>query len=242
MTRTTALPTVPRLAPQLLIAQDSHPYAAALCADLAVAGFRADVARDGLAALACIRSSWPSLVLLDVLFSGRDGYDLLRRIRDEGHRVPILVLTSRRDECDKLRAFALGADDYVTTPVSVLELIARIRAILRRAQPADAEEPTWLRFGDVEFHPPTRRVRRLGRAVTLRPKEFDLLAALFRQRGRVVSRDALLRNVWGYSATTVTRTIDTHIAVLRRKLEADPKRPEHIVTIRSSGYILTQQG
>jgi DNA-binding response OmpR family regulator len=224
--------------PRLFLVEDHRQYAAALRNNLEIEGFSVDVAYDGVTALARIRAAPPSLVLLDLMLPGRDGYDVLKTIRDDGIDVPVVVLTARRDEPDKLRGFGLGADDYVTKPVGILELIARIRAVMRRTHPGYEETPAWIRFGEIAVHPPSRTVRRGGRPVDLRPKQYDLLIALLRHQGRVVSRAELLRDVWGYNVDTVSRTVDTHIVGLRHKLEVDPLNPRHIVTVRSAGYLL----
>ena len=152
--------------------------------------------------------------------------------------MPILILTARGEEADKVRGLRLGADDYVTKPFGVLELLARVEALLRRtAPPGDgAGEPE--EFGVVEVIPASRTVLRNGKPVALTPKEFDLLLALLRRGGAVVSRMELLTEVWGYSAAVLSRTVDTHVAELRRKLETDPAAPHHILTVRKAGYRL----
>ncbi|HWZ58841.1 MAG TPA: response regulator transcription factor [Gemmatimonadaceae bacterium] len=225
-------------ATRLIVAEDNRHYAIALRNNLEIDGFAVDVVHDGVAALARVRERPPALLILDLAMPVRDGYEVLRTLRDEGMNIPVLILTARRDEADKLRGFGLGADDYVTKPVGLLELIARIRAVLRRTLPGFDETPTWIRFGDVEVHPPSRTVRRNGQLVELRPKHFDLLIALLRHQDRVVSRAELLRDVWGYHADTVSRTVDTHIAGLRHVLEADPLDPRFILTVRTAGYML----
>jgi DNA-binding response OmpR family regulator len=225
---------------RLIVVEDNRHYAIALRNNLEVDGFAVDVAFDGETALARIRERRPALMVLDLMMPERDGYDVLRTLRDEGVSIPAVVLTARRDEADKLRAFGLGADDYITKPVGLMELIARIRAVLRRTLPGFDETPTWIRFGDVEVHPPSRTVRRNGQPVELRPKHFDLLIALLRHEGRVVSRAELLRDVWGYHADTVSRTVDTHIAGLRHQLEANPFDPRYILTVRTAGYMLVR--
>jgi DNA-binding response OmpR family regulator len=223
---------------RLVIAEDNRHYAMALRNNLEIDGFAVDVVHDGAAALIRVRARPPALLILDLMMPVRDGYDVLRTLRDEGTNVPVLILTARRDEPDKLRGFGLGADDFVTKPVGLLELIARIRAVLRRTLPGFDDTPTWIRFGDVEVHPPSRTVRRNGQPVELRPKAFDLLIALIRHQDRVVSRAELLRDVWGYHADTVSRTVDTHIVGLRHLLEADPLDPKYILTVRTAGYML----
>jgi DNA-binding response OmpR family regulator len=225
---------------RLIVAEDNRHYAIALRNNLEIDGFAVDLVHDGASALARIRERRPALIILDLMMPVRDGYHVLRTLRDEGVTVPVVVLTARRDEPDKLRAFGLGADDYITKPVGLLELIARIRAVLRRTLPDFDETPTWIRFGDAEVHVPSRTVRRNGQLIELRPKHFDLLIALMRHQGRVVSRAELLRDVWGYHADTVSRTVDTHIAGLRHQLEANPFDPRYILTVRTAGYMLVR--
>jgi DNA-binding response OmpR family regulator len=222
----------------ILIVEDNQSYAAGLRSNLEIEGFEVEVAHDGTTGLRLLHEHPPALVILDLMLPGVDGYEVLRAIRDARLDVPVLVLTARKDEPDKLRAFGLGGDDYVTKPCGILELVARVRALLRRAQ-AQRDEPTsWMRIGQLEIFPPTRSARRDGAHIELRPKEYDLLLALIRHSGRIVSRAELLREVWGYTVGTVSRTVDTHIVGLRQKVETDPLAPEHILTVRSAGYFL----
>jgi DNA-binding response OmpR family regulator len=224
--------------PRLLLIEDNLHYATALRNNLEIDGFAVDVAGDANTGLRRMLAAPPALAVLDIMLPGRDGYDLLRQMRDKGVDVPVVILTARRDESDKLRGFGLGADDFITKPVSILELIARIRAVLRRAYPRLEPGALWIRFGDIEVHPGSRTVRRRGQEVDLRPKEFDLLLALLRHQDRIVSRSELLRDVWGYQADTVSRTVDTHMAGLRQKLEDDPLEPHYFITVRSVGYMM----
>ena len=152
--------------------------------------------------------------------------------------MPVLVLTARGQESDKVAALKLGADDYLTKPFGLLELLARIEALLRRSGVTDHGRPTSFRFGEIELQLQTRLVLRGGTRVELTPKEFDLLALLLRAEGAVVTREELLRRVWGYRARVVTRTLDSHVAELRRKLERSPGSPRHILTVRKVGYRL----
>jgi DNA-binding response OmpR family regulator len=181
------------------------------------------------------------VVLLDLGLPDEDGLEVLRKLRKVDTQ-PVLVLTARGDESDKLMGFDSGADDYVTKPFSTLELLARVRALLRRGigDGVGAERPgVKARFGDVEVDPDARTVSKDGQPVPLTPKEFDLLLALLRRRGAVASRAELLDEVWHYANTDVmTRTVDIHMAELRRKLENDPSRPRHLLTARKAGYRL----
>src|SRR5439155_55199 len=193
---------------------------------------------DGTQGLARARSGGPDLIILDLMLPGMDGYRVLRALRDEGRRMPILILTARGEEADKVRGLRLGADDYVTKPFGVLELLARVEALLRRTAPSGGGAAPPEQFGAIEVIPASRTVLRDGRPVGLTPKEFDLLLALLQRRGAVATRMELLTEVWGYSAAVLSRTVDTHVAELRRKLEGDPAAPRHILTVRKAGYRL----
>ena len=179
------------------------------------------------------------------MLPGMDGYRVLRTLREEGRRTPILILTARGEEADKVRGLRLGADDYVTKPFGVLELLARVEALLRRAGNgggAAAAPPTPLveQFGEIEVHCASRTVLRRGEPVALTPKEYELLLALLQRNGAVATRVELLTEVWGYSSAVMSRTVDTHVAELRRKLEADLGSPRHILTVRKAGYRLAR--
>jgi DNA-binding response OmpR family regulator len=169
-----------------------------------------------------------------------DGFRVLRTVRQRGFDEPVLILTARGEESDKVMGFRQGADDYVTKPFGVLELLARVDVLLRRAaRMRDATPaPVVNRFGDVEVNRAARIVRRAGKEVALAPMEYELLCALIDHKGAVMSRHDLMREVWEYDATVVSRTVDTHIVELRRKLEADPAHPQHILTVRKAGYRL----
>jgi DNA-binding response OmpR family regulator len=224
---------------RILVVEDNPDLAYGLRNNLEIEGYQVDVVEDGSVGLARAREAGPDLMILDLMLPGMDGYRVLKTLRDEGRQMPILILTARGEEADKVRGLRLGADDYVTKPFGVLELLARVEALLRRTAPlgGDGTGPPE-RFGAVEVIPASRTVLRDGRAVALTPKEFDLLLALVRRRGAVASRMELLTEVWGYSAAVLSRTVDTHVAELRRKLEADPAAPDHILTVRKAGYRL----
>ena len=224
---------------RVLIVEDNHDLAFGLRNNLEIEGYAVDVAADGASGLACARSTHPDLVVLDLMLPGIDGYRVLRQLRDDGLTMPVLILTAKGEEADKVLGFRLGADDYVTKPFGVLELLARVQALLRRSRPAAPPvTPAIERFGDVEIDASRRTVRRAGQPVALTPMEFDLLVALLHRRGAVVSRIQLLSEVWGHSSAVLTRTVDTHIGELRRKLETDPSMPRHILTVRKTGYRL----
>jgi DNA-binding response OmpR family regulator len=225
---------------RVLLVEDNADLAYGLRNNLEIEGYKVDVAGDGTRGLALARTAGPDLIILDLMLPGMDGFRVLRALRDEGRRLPILVLTARGEEGDKVRGLRLGADDYVTKPFGVLELLARVEALFRRAGSAAATVTLAdrERFGDVEVVPASRTVLRHGKPVTLTPKEYDLLIALLRRSGAVASRTELLTEVWGYSATVLSRTVDTHVAELRSKLERDAAQPKHILTVRKAGYRL----
>ena len=233
-----ALSTGAPRAQRVLVVEDNEALAYGVRNSLEIAGFEVLVANDGMQGLELARTLAPDLVILDLMLPVMDGYKVLRRLRDEGNNVPVLILTARGEETDKVLGFRLGADDYVTKPFGVLELLARVEARLRpRAAPAPPSRPDgWERFGDVEVNVPARLVRRRSELVELSPKEFALLITLIRHDGAVVSRMELLKAVWGYSASVESRTVDTHVALLRRKLEDDPTDPKHILTVWKTGY------
>lgn len=226
---------------RVLVVEDNTDLAYGLRNNLEIEGHIVDVAPDGRAGLDAVRDLDPELVILDLMLPELDGYRVLQAMRAEGRQMPVLVLTARGEEADKVLGFRLGADDYVTKPFGVLELLARVDALLRRAgrSPADGSpEDARERFGPVELDPAARCVYREGQEVPLTPKEFDLLLALIRRRGAVASRLTLMREVWGHRAAVASRTVDTHIAELRRKLEEEPSDPRYILTVHKAGYRL----
>ena len=224
---------------RILIVEDNEDLARGLANNLEIEGFETEIAADGANGLARAKESSPDLVILDLMLPGMDGYRVLSTLRDEGDAVPVLVLTARTAEHDKVRGFREGCDDYVTKPFGLLELIGRVNALLRRSAKSNGRDPAAsFRFGDVEIIPGTHDVMKDGKPVLLRPKEFELLMALVRRRGNVVGRLELLREVWGYGSDVVSRTVDTHVGELRRKLEQDPAQPRYILTVRKTGYRL----
>jgi DNA-binding response OmpR family regulator len=226
---------------KILIVEDNQNLALGLRTNLEFEGHEAEIARDGTGGLIRARTGSHDLVVLDLMLPAMDGFRVLETLRSEGIATPVLVLTARGDEADKVRGLRGGADDYVTKPFALRELLARVAALLRRSATLAEGRPTAVgdvRFGDVEVNPATRVVTRAGRPVPLRPKEYDLLGALLRHEGRVVGRAELLREVWGYHESVLSRTLDTHVGELRRKLEEDPAAPRHILTVRKAGYRL----
>jgi len=223
---------------RILVIEDNRNLATGLRNNLEIEGYEVAVAGDGTSGLALARSTMPDLIVLDLMLPGMDGYRVLKTLREDGIDTPVLILSARGEETDKVLGFHLGADDYVAKPFGLLELLARVDALLRRAASANAKHKLAapVTFGDVQVDPGTHTVRRAGETVTLRPKEYDLLIALLQRRGQVASRSELLEEVWGYSGEVYSRTVDTHVAELRRKLEENAAEPRHILTVRKTGY------
>lgn len=225
---------------RILIIEDNPDLAFGLRNNLEIEGYVIEVAEDGNKGLARARVLDPDLIILDLMMPGMDGYRVLRTLRDEGNTTPVLILSARGEEADKVLGFRLGADDYVTKPFSLMELIARVNALMRRAAGSTDREGAdeAFQFGDVRVDPVAQRVTRSGEDVPLTHREYRLLMALLERRGAVVSRADLLKAAWGHRGAVTSRTIDSHIAELRKKLEADPAEPRHILTIRKGGYRL----
>ncbi|HJU76294.1 MAG TPA: response regulator transcription factor [Gemmatimonadaceae bacterium] len=228
---------------RILVIEDNRNLARGLRHNLELEGYDVEVAYDGASGLARAREGRFDLILLDLMIPRPDGYQILRALRDDPepvNKTAVLVLTARGEEADKLRGFRLGADDYVTKPFSLLELIARVEAIMRRVRAGTGTTNTapqeMIEFGELRIDPGAHVVYRAETPVPLRPREFDLLMALVRRHGAVASRRNLLDEVWGYDTDVVSRTVDTHVAELRRKLESDPAQPRHILTVRKTGY------
>ena len=222
----------------ILLIEDNRDYAATLSANLEREGYDVTVAATGVDGLALAKRDEPDLIILDLMLPAMNGFTVLQRLRDEGREAPVLIMTALSTEEEKLRGFGLGADDYVVKPCGLLEILARVRALLKRATAGSAAPKSEVRVADLSIDFGARLVRRGDTEIALRPKEFDLLAALVRHRGRVVSRADLLREVWGYAAGTESRTVETHLAALRERLGDDPQAPRYIVTVRRAGYRL----
>jgi two-component system alkaline phosphatase synthesis response regulator PhoP len=226
---------------RILIVEDERDLARGLQANLEVEGYEVTVAQNGEDGVRFALENRFDLVLLDLMLPGMDGYEVLSRLRKANVDVPVLILTARAEEVDKVRGFLAGADDYVTKPFGVMELLLRISAILRRGRaslPGDVRSRDVRRVGPIEVDVADRSVRIHDRPIAVTPKAFDLLIALMDRKGRVASRHDLLRDVWGYADSVTTRTVDAHVAELRRKLEDDPGAPRHIVTVWKVGYRL----
>ena len=226
---------------RILVVEDNADLASAIEYNLRLEGYEVRTAEDGRAGLALALEWSPDLVILDLMLPGIDGYEVLRALRAERRDVRVMILSARAEEADKVRGFRLDADQYVTKPFGVLELIERVASLLRRSAVlrGDAARPL-VSFGAVVADPASQTVTRAGRAVQLSPKAFDLLLALARRDGIVATREELLREVWGYGAFVLSRTVDSHIAELRRKLEDDPAEPVHILTVWKRGYRLAR--
>ena len=226
----------------ILVVEDNVGLALGLRHSLESDGHTVRVAGDGRAALEDVRRRVPDLIVLDLMLPGMDGFAVLRRLRGEGIGVPVLILSARGEEVDRVQGFRMGADDYVVKPVGLVELLLRVRAILRRAgTTADNGSPH--RIGPVVVDLAARTVTRDGREIVLTRLEFDLLTCLLRHRGEAVTRTTLLEEVWGFpdAGRVRTRTVDTHVATLRAKIEDDSARPSWIVTVRKVGYRLTRE-
>jgi two-component system alkaline phosphatase synthesis response regulator PhoP len=225
---------------RILIIEDNPDLAFGLRNNLEIEGYTIEVAEDGNRGLARARVLDPDLIILDLMMPGMDGYRVLRTLREEGNSTPVLILSARGEEADKVLGFRLGADDYVTKPFSLMELLARVQALLRRtsAVPERDSPADMAGFGDVTVDTIAQRVTRAGEEVPLTHREFRLLLALLERKGAVVSRADLLKAAWDHRGAVTSRTIDSHIAELRKKLEPDPGEPRHILTIWKGGYRL----
>ena len=221
----------------ILLVEDEGDIAQPLQENLELEGFRVVVAPTGGAAIKAAQCDEPGLVILDLMLPDTSGEAVLRTLRSDGFDGPVLILSARDGEIDKVRGFRLGADDYVTKPFGLLELLARVHALLRRA-PQRAITPRLVSIGDLEIDLAGHAVRHRGAEVALRPKERDLLLKLIERAGETVTRERLFRDVWGYSDDVDSRTLDWHIAELRRKLHDDGSHPHLIRTVRKVGYQL----
>src|SRR5881296_4068297 len=220
--------------PRILIVDDEPEMVRGLADNLRFEGYQTLSAGDGTRGLQLALTEAPDLILLDIMMPGMSGWDVCRELRRKGLDVPVIILTARGEEIDRVLGLELGADDYVTKPFSLRELLARVRAVLRRPGPRQKFEE--FAFGDARVHLRGRQVFKAGREVRVTRKEFDLLVFLVEHRGEVVTRERLLDEVWGYERFPTTRTVDTHILRLRRKFEADPDRPRWILTVHGQGY------
>ena len=220
---------------KVLVVEDDPGILRTVADNLRFEQYQVITATDGAAAYALQREEQPDLIVLDLMLPRMSGLELCRKLRTEDVQVPVLMLTARSEEADRIRGLDLGGDDYVTKPFSVPELMARVRALLRRVSPPSAV-PALLTFAEVEIDFRRYTAQRSGRPVEMTRKEFALLRFLASHEDIVISRDELLNKVWGFECYPLTRTIDNHISSLRAKLEPDPARPVHIQTVHGVGY------
>ena len=218
---------------RILVVEDEPSLALGLKEDLAIEGYQVEVARDGEAALHQALAGHFDLIVLDVMLPKKDGFEVCRQLRREGSKVPVLMLTARAQESDKVLGLEIGADDYVTKPFSGRELRARIKALLRRTA---AEAMDSYRFGEVEVDFVRCELRRGGQVVEVTPVEIKMLAAFVRQPGRALTRDQILSDVWGRGTFVTDRVVDAHIVNLRRKIEPVATDPRYLVSVRGIGY------
>ncbi|MCG8529670.1 MAG: response regulator transcription factor [Desulfovibrionales bacterium] len=225
------------MTPRILIIEDNPDLAELLCLNFETHAWKIDHAQDGRNGYKKAREQQHDLIVLDLTLPGMDGMDILKTLRREGIRTPILILTSKSDEIDRILGLELGADDYVTKPFSIRELVARIKAIFRRTgDGGDQEANLPLTRGDLSIDPESRRVVVKDTLVELTPKEFELLHYFARHPGRVFTRTQLLDNVWGYGHDGYAHTVNANINRLRSKIEMDPTAPEYILTVWGVGY------
>lgn len=220
---------------KILVVDDEPTLLATLKYNLEREQYQVITASDGPAALDAARGARPDLILLDIMLPGLDGIEVCRILRKDMN-TPIIMLTARGTEVDKVVGLEIGADDYVTKPFSTRELLARVRAQLRRAESAASESVGSVSVGDLRVDGDRHQAFKDGVALQLKPREFDLLAFLLRNRGRAFTREQLLSQVWGYDYAGDTRTVDVHVRWLRRKIEDDPGSPRRLVTVRGTGY------
>ena len=213
--------------------EDERDIALVLKNDLLLEGYEAETVHDGVSGFERARTAAFDLILLDVMLPKKDGYSVCRDLRAAGVRPPILMLTARAQEAEKILGLELGADDYVTKPFSPLELRARVRAMLRRATPPQSDV---VRFGDVEVDLARAEIRRAGTLIETTPLEFKLMDVFLKRRGRLLTREQLLDEVWRPDSSPTDRVIDNHVMNLRRKVEPDPQSPRYLVSVRGLGY------
>lgn len=224
--------------PKILVVEDEPDMLRGLKDNFEFEHYEVDVARDGETALKKISGSSYDLVVLDIMLPKLSGLDVCKRVREQGVKTPIIMLTARGEEIDKVLGLEMGADDYVTKPFGVRELLARVKAILRRTEGLTAAPPERMTLGSLELDFAAYTAMRGGKQLGLTPKEFEIMKYLWHRRNKTVTRDELLAQVWGYDESISTRTVDNFILKLRQKIEEDPAAPRHIITIHGVGYKL----
>jgi len=220
---------------RVLVVEDEEAILLGLEENLVYAGYDVLTAADGPTALECATNEIPDLILLDIMLPGLSGFEVCRQLRDKGMEMPVIMLTARGDEFDKLHGFEMGADDYVTKPFSVDELLARVKAVLSRGR-ARSAGPRSYEFDDVRMDLESRTVTKGGNDVTMTRTEFDLLAYFLQNEGKALSRDRVMNDVWGTEYYGTQRSLDSFVANLRRKIEKDAHNPVHILTVHGVGY------
>jgi DNA-binding response OmpR family regulator len=220
---------------KILIVEDEPTLVATLRYNFEREGFQVATAADGEAAISVARDEHPDLVILDLMLPKMDGLEVCRLLRRE-MTTPILMLTAKAEEVDKVVGLEIGADDYVTKPFGMRELVSRVRALLRRAEQQPQRTNESLTHGGITVDTGRRQAFRAGKALQLKPKEYELLAFLMRNRGRAFTRDQLLNQVWGYDFAGDSRTVDVHVRWLREKIEDEPSKPACLITVRGTGY------
>jgi DNA-binding response OmpR family regulator len=232
------------MAEKILVVDDEVALQETLAYSLKKEGYSVEVAGDGNVALEMARNSKPNLVILDIMLPGKDGFEVCRILRQESN-IPVLMLTARDDEIDRVVGLEVGADDYLAKPFSMRELIARVKALLRRVRLTREElgnkaleesEPKLLTFGDLVIDMTRREVRLGDKVVPVKPKEYELLTFMGQHKGRVLTRELILERVWGWGFVGDSRTVDVHIRWLREKIEPKPEAPQRIITVRGAGY------
>lgn len=221
---------------RILVVEDEPGLVLTLTDRLKAEGYEVDAVADGDEAVMKAVDGAFDLIVLDVMLPGKDGFDVCREVRQQGLEVPILFLTARGEVTDKVVGLKLGGDDYLTKPFDMLELTARVGALLRRAPTENADSPERYRFGDIEVDFRRAEVTRDGEPIEVSALEFKLLRYFVEHRGATLSRDELLNRVWGYEAMPYSRTVDVHVSSLRQKIEENPSRPRYIVTVHGLGY------
>ena len=222
----------------ILLVEDEPEMQKGLKDNLEFEGYTVDIAGTGKEGLKKILNRTYDLVLLDVMLPEMSGFDVCKRAREKGVRAPIVMLTAKGEEVDKVLGLELGADDYITKPFSLRELLARIKAVLRRKEGGGSELQGKTKIGALEIDFSTYEATRRGKGVDMTSKEVEILRFLWQHKNQAVSRDALLTNVWGYDESISSRTVDNFIAKLRQKVEVSPSKPRHIITIHGTGYKL----